>query len=227
MEDRGVILIIINGPDGATLDYTSRYVNMLEKIGRKYAEFDKFFAVVGNPTVAQGAVFLGAKPWVERSKSTLDLAREMMPAVAGLPGVMAFPITPPSLGQAFRERPFNFVVLTGDSYENLAKVTKTLQEEIAKNPGIVSADVDLRLNKPELSLEVDRDRAADLGIPVETIVRAVETAMGGRTVTQFKRNGEQYDVVVQAAANGRASPDGIEKIFVRGKADAKIGRAHV
>jgi multidrug efflux pump len=222
MEDRGVILIIINGPDGATLDYTSKYVNMLEKIGRKYTEFDKFFAVVGNPTVAQGAVFLGAKPWAERPKSTLDLAREMMPAVASLPGVMAFPITPPSLGQAFRERPFNFVVLTGDSYENLAKVTKLLQDEIAKNPGIVSADVDLRLNKPELSLEVDRDRAADLGVPVETIARAVETAMGGRTVTQFKRNGEQYDVVVQADAKGRASPDGIEKIFVRGKGDAMV-----
>jgi multidrug efflux pump len=222
MEDRGVILIIINGPDGATLDYTSKYVNMLEKIGRKYNEFDKFFAVVGNPTVAQGAVFLGAKPWAERPKSTLDLAREMMPAVASLPGVMAFPITPPSLGQAFREQPFNFVVLTGDSYENLAKVTKLLQDEIAKNPGIVSADVDLRLNKPELSLEVDRDRAADLGVPVETIARAVETAMGGRTVTQFKRNGEQYDVVVQADAAGRSSPDGIEKIFVRGKGDAMV-----
>ncbi|NCV63041.1 MAG: efflux RND transporter permease subunit, partial [Betaproteobacteria bacterium] len=222
MEDRGVILIIINGPDGATLDYTSKYVNMLEKIGRKYAEFDKFFAVVGNPTVAQGAVFLGAKPWAERPKSTLDLAREMMPAVASLPGVMAFPITPPSLGQAFRERPFNFVVVTGDSYENLAKVTKQLQDEIAKNPGIVSADVDLRLNKPELSLAVDRDRAADLGVPVETIARAVETAMGGRTVTQFKRNGEQYDVVVQADARGRDSPDGIEKIFVRGKGDVMV-----
>jgi multidrug efflux pump len=222
MEDRGVILIIINGPDGATLDYTSKYVNMLEKIGRKYNEFDKFFAVVGNPTVAQGAVFLGAKPWAERPKSTLDLAREMMPAVASLPGVMAFPITPPSLGQAFRERPFNFVVVTGDSYENLAKVTKQLQEEIAKNPGIVSADVDLRLNKPELSMEVDRDRAADLGVPVETIARAVETAMGGRSVTQFKRNGEQYDVVVQADAKGRDSPDGIEKIFVRGKGDAMV-----
>jgi multidrug efflux pump len=156
MEDRGVILVIINGPDGATLDYTQKYVNMLEKIGRKYSEFDKFFAVVGNPTVAQGAVFLGALPWDERKRSTLDMAREMMPAMGGMSGVMAFPITPPSLGQAFRERPFNFVVLTNDSYENLAKVTKTLQDEIAKNPGIVSLDVDLRLNKPEISLEVDR-----------------------------------------------------------------------
>jgi multidrug efflux pump len=62
----------------------------------------------------------------------------MMPSVAGLPGVMAFPITPPSLGQAFRERPLNFVVLTNDSYENLAQVTKTMQDEIAKNPGILS-----------------------------------------------------------------------------------------
>jgi len=106
------------------LEYTAKYVNMLEKIGRKYNEFDKFFAVVGNPTVAQGAVFLGALPWDQRKKSTLDLAREMMPSVAGLPGVMAFPITPPSLGQAFRERPFNFVVLTNDTYENLAQALK-------------------------------------------------------------------------------------------------------
>jgi len=222
MEDRGVILVIINGPDGATLGYTQKYVNMLEKIGRKYTEFDKFFAVVGNPTVAQGAVFLGALPWDERKRSTLDIAREMMPAMGGMSGVMAFPITPPSLGQAFRERPFNFVVLTNDSYENLAKVTKTLQEEVAKNPGIVSLDVDLRLNKPEISLEVDRERAADLGIPVETIARAVETAMGGRSVTQYKREGEQYDVVVQTEAKNRNTPMDVEKIFVRGRADTMV-----
>ena len=222
MEDRGVILIIINGPDGATLEYTSKYVNMLEKIGRKYSEFDKFFAVVGNPTVAQGAVFLGALPWDQRQKSTLDMAREMMPSVAGMPGVMAFPITPPSLGQAFRERPFNFVVVTNDTYENLAKVTKTLQDEIAKNPGILSLDVDLRLNKPEISLEVDRERAADIGVPVETIARAVETAMGGRIVTQYKRQGEQYDVVVQTDASNRGTPTDIEKIFVRGKGDNMV-----
>ena len=222
MEDRGVILVVINGPDGSTLEYTSKYVNMLEKLGRRYSEFDKFFAVVGNPTVAQGAVFMAAKPWDERPKSTLEIAREMMPLMSTVPGVMAFPITPPSLGQAFRERPFNFVVITGDSYENLAKVTKTFQDEIAKNPGIQGVDVDLRLNKPEISMEVDRDRAADLGIPVETIARAVETAMGGRTVTQFKSNGEQYDVVVQATAQGRDTPSGIEKIFVRGHGDAMV-----
>ena len=222
MEDRGVILTVINGPDGATMDYTTRYTLALEKMADKYTEFDRIFTVVGNPTVAQGNVFYRARPWEERKKTTLEIARDMTPAVAGLPGVTAFPITPPSLGQPFRERPLNFVILTSDSYQNLAQVVRSFQEEIAKNPGIVSVDTDLRLNKPEISMEVDRERAADMGVPVEQIARAVETMMGGRQVTRYKREGDQYDVIVQTASTGRDTPDDIERVFVRGKGDAMI-----
>ena len=142
IEDRGVILTVINGPDGATMDYTTRYTLALEKMAEKHPEFDRIFTVVGNPTVAQGNVFYRAKPWEDRNKSTLEIAREMTPAVSGLPGVSAFPITPPSLGQPFRERPLNFVILTSDSYQNLAQVVRSFQEEIVKNPGIVSVDTD-------------------------------------------------------------------------------------
>ncbi len=222
MEDRGVILTVINGPDGATMDYTTRYTMALEKMADKYPEFDRIFTVVGNPTVAQGNVFYRAKPWEERKKTTLEVAREMTPSVSGLPGVTAFPITPPSLGQPFRERPLNFVILTSDSYQNLAQVVRSFQEEIAKNPGIVSVDTDLRLNKPEISMEVDRERAADMGVPVDQIARAVETMMGGRQVTRYKREGDQYDVIVQTASTGRDTPDDIERVFVRGKGDAMI-----
>jgi multidrug efflux pump len=204
------------------MDYTTRYTLALEKMAEKYPEFDRIFTVVGNPTVAQGNVFYRAKPWEERTKSTLEIAREMTPAVSGLPGVSAFPITPPSLGQPFRERPLNFVILTSDSYQNLAQVVRSFQEEIAKNPGIVSVDTDLRLNKPEISMQVDRERAADMGVSVEQIARAVETMMGGRQVTRFKREGDQYDVIVQTAASGRDTPDDIERVFVRGKGDAMI-----
>jgi multidrug efflux pump len=222
IEDRGVILTVINGPDGATMDYTTRYTLALEKMAEKYPEFDRIFTVVGNPTVAQGNVFYRAKPWEDRKKSTLEIARDMTPSVAGLPGVTAFPITPPSLGQPFRERPLNFVILTSDSYQNLAQVVRSFQEEIAKNPGIVSVDTDLRLNKPEISMEVDRERAADMGVPVDQIARAVETMMGGRQVTRYKREGDQYDVIVQTAPTGRDTPDDIERVFVRGKGDAMI-----
>ncbi len=222
IEDRGVILTVINGPDGATMEYTTRYTLALEKMAEKYHEFDRIFTVVVNPTVAQGHVFYRAKPWEDRTKSTLEIAREMTPAVSGLPGVSAFPITPPSLGQPFRERPLNFVILTSDSYQNLAQVVRSFQEEIAKNPGIVSVDTDLRLNKPEISMQVDRERAADMGVSVDQIARAVETMMGGRQVTRFKREGDQYDVIVQTGASGRDTPDDIERVFVRGKGDAMI-----
>ncbi len=222
LEDRGVILTVINGPDGATMDYTTRYAQTLERMGNKYPEFDRIFTVVGNPTVAQGNVFYRAAPWEQRTKTTLEIAREMTPSIAGLPGVTAFPITPPSLGQPFRDRPLNFVIVTTDSYQNLAQVVRSLQEEIAKNPGIVSVDTDLRLNKPEISMDVDRERAADMGVPVENIARAVETMMGGRQVTRYKREGDQYDVMVQTAPSDRDTPDDIEHIFVRGRNDAMI-----
>ncbi len=222
LEDRGVILTVINGPDGATMDYTTRYAQAIERMGSRYPEFDRLFTVVGNPTVAQGNVFYRARPWEERQRTTLEIAREITPMVSTLPGVTAFPITPPSLGQGFRERPLNFVILTTDSYQNLAGVVRAFQEEIAKNPGIVSVDTDLRLNKPEINLEVDRERAADMGVPVDAIARAVETMMGGRQVTRYKREGEQFDVLVQTAPSGRDTPDDIEKVFVRGRNDAMI-----
>jgi multidrug efflux pump len=222
MEDRGVILNVINGPDGATMNYTARYAQAIERIGSGYKEFDRTFTVTGNPSVAQGNVFLRALPWEERTRSTMDIAREMSPRISGLPGVTAFAITPPSLGQGFRERPVSFVVVTSDSYQNLAQVVRSFQEEMAKNPGLISVDTDLRLNKPEFRMEVDRERAADLGIGVDAVARAVETMMGGRNVTRYKREGEQYDVMVQTNTTGRDTPDDIEKIFVRGRNEAMI-----
>jgi len=218
LEDRGVVLARVNAPDGATLAYTDRYVRSVERIAEDYPEFDRIFATVGNPTVSQANVFFRAKPWEERSRTTLEMARTMSPKFAAVPGVSAAPITPPSLGQGFRSQPIEFVIITSDSYQELAKTVRSFQDELAKNPGFVQVDTDLRLNKPEIKLEVDRERAADMGVNVDVIARAIETLLGGRKVTRYKRGGEQYDVIVQTTASGRDTPDDIEKIFVRGKA---------
>jgi multidrug efflux pump len=222
MEDRGVILANVTAPDGATLDYTNRYAQALEKMGQPFPEFDRIFGNVGNPTVAQASVVYRTVDWDERKRSTMDMARELQPKFNALPGVNVFTITPPSLGQGFRDRPVNFVIQTSDSYQNLNAVTRQMQDEIAKNPGIVSVDVDLRLNKPELRIEVERDKAADLGVSVEVVAKAIETLLGGRNVTRYKRDGEQYDVIVQTQASGRTTPDDIDRIYVRGRNDAMI-----
>ncbi|MDP2032804.1 MAG: efflux RND transporter permease subunit, partial [Polaromonas sp.] len=222
LEDRGTILATVNAPDGATLDYTNRYAEALEKMGQPYPEFDRIFASIGNPTVSQASVIYRTVDWEDRSRSTLDMARELQPKFASLPGVTAFPITPPSLGQGFRERPLNFVIQTSDSYENLNLVVEQMLAEIAKNPGIQSPISDLRLNKPELRIDVNREKAADLGVSVEVVARAIETMLGGRNVTRYKRDAEQYDVIVQTQASGRSTPEDIEGIYVRGRSDAMI-----
>lgn len=222
LEDRGTILVNVTAPDGATLDYTDRYALELEKIGRDYPEFDRIFANIGNPTVAQGSVIYRTVDWEQRERSTLDMVRELQPKVGALPGVNAFLITPPSLGQGFRSRPLTYVIQTSDSYENLNAVTRQMLAEMAKNPGIIAPDADLRLNKPELRVSVNRERAADLGVGVDVVARAIETMLGGRTVTRYKRDAEQYDVIVQTEARGRTTPENIDSIYVRGRNDAMI-----
>ena len=217
MEDRGVILANVTAPDGSTLEFTNRYAQALEKMGQPFKEFDRIFANVGNPTVAQASVVYRTVDWDNRTRSTMDMARELQPKFNALPGVTAFPLTPPSLGQGFRERPLNFVIQTSDSYQNLNTVVRQMLDEIAKNPGIVSPDVDLRLNKPELRIEVERDKAADLGVSVEVVAKAIETLLGGRNVTRYKRDAEQYDVIVQTEASGRNTPEDIDRIYVRGQ----------
>jgi multidrug efflux pump len=222
LEDRGVILATVNAPDGSTLEYTDRYARSLEKFGQAYPEFDRIFSNMGNPTVGQGSVVYRAVDWDERKRTTLEIARELGGKFNSLPGVNAFPITPPSLGQGFRERPLNFVIQTSDSYQNLNQLTRQLMDEVAKNPGILSPDVDLRLNKPELRIEVDRVKAAELGVSIEVVARTIETMLGGRVVTRYKRDAEQYDVIVQTLVASRNTPDDIDVIQVRGRNDTMI-----
>jgi multidrug efflux pump len=217
LEDRGVILATVNAPDGATMAYTERYMLAIERIGMSYPEFDRVFVVTGNPTVSQGISFMRAVDWSQRKKSTLELARELQPKLASLPGVSAFPVTPPSLGQGFRERSINFVIVTSDSYANLAQVSQQMLNEMARYPGIVQPDSDLRLNKPEIFIKVDRDRAHDAGVAVDQVARAIETMLGGRNVTRYKLGSEQYDVIVQTQASGRSTPEHIDRLFVRGQ----------
>jgi multidrug efflux pump len=146
----------------------------------------------------------------------------LQPKLAQLPGVQAFPVTPPSLGQGFRSRPLSYVIVANDSYANLGRVVQQFQAEMAKNPGFVQVDTDLRLNKPELVLEVDRERAQDAGVSIDQVARAVETLLGSRNVTRYKRDAEQYDVTVQLEAGSRSTPEQIQQLFVRGRGDAML-----
>jgi len=222
IEDRGVIFTAISGPDGASLDYTESFAKRIETIGLSVPEVDRVFVVSGNPTVDQAVAFLRTTDWSERSRKTTDIIKEVQPKMSAIPGVLAFPNAPPSLGQSVRDRPVGFVVTSSDSYETLGRTVGLIMADAAKNPNFVGLDTDLRLNKPELNITVNRDRAADMGVSVEAIGRAVETMMGGRQITRFKRGGDQYDVIVQMDVSERNTPEDINKIFVRNRSGQMV-----
>ena len=222
LEDRGVIAMPIRAPDGATLEYTARYLDALESIAAQYPEFDRRFLFMGGGQVSSAFGVLRTVDWTERTRTTPELAQLLLPQIMALPGISAFPVTPPSLGQGFRERSINYVLVSGDSYPNMARAAQAMIAEMQANPGIVQPDSDLQLNKPEIFIDVDRARAADMGVSVEAVARTVETMLGGRVVTRYKRDAEQYDVLVQTSAAGRATPEDIDRIFVRGRNETMV-----
>ena len=216
IEDRGIIFGIISAPEGSTVKYTSDYVKRVEDIYQTVPEMARYNSIVGFPTVSDGRAILRLKDWNERSRSQQQIAADLAPKFRALAGVNAFAISPASLGQG-RDKPLQFVIMTSAPYEELQQYVDRLIAETAKNPGLADVDSDLRLNKPELKIAVNRDKIADVGANVESLGRTLETMLGGRQVTRFKQDGEQYDVIVQVADVDRSNPDDITNIYVRGR----------
>ena len=131
--------------------------------------------------------------------------------------MQAFASNPGSLGTRGFGKPFQFVIQSSASYEEINALANQLVERLKDNPGLADIDTDMRLNKPEVEVEIDRNRVADLGLDISVIGRTLETLLGGRNVSTFQIGSEQYDVTVALPPEERTSPDTLNRIFVRGK----------
>ena len=217
LEDRGVIFGFVSAPEGSTSDYLVKYVEQVEGIYRTLPEMQAYGGNGGFPNVADGTAILRLKDWKDRTRTQGDVAKELLPKFQGLAGVQAFPSQPGSLGQSPRAKPVEFVVLAAVPYEQMQGFIQLMQAEMQKNPGFVNIDTDLRMNTPELRVRVNRDKVLDVGGNVDVVGRTLETMLGGRLVTRFKQDGEQYDVIVQIARDGRDTPERISEINVRNR----------
>jgi multidrug efflux pump len=215
LEDRGAILGIMIAPEGATVDYTDAYAKQIEQIYAGVPDAERYFVATGFPTATQAFSFLGLKPWEERERSTTQVAASIGGPMFGVPGVLAFPITPASLGASPFGKPVEFVIRDSRDYDEIAKTVDAFLAELRKEPRLLALDTDLKINTPQLLVQVNRELVGDLGLDVATIGRTIETMVGGRTVTKFKRDGQQYDVIVQLRENERANPDDLTRVFVR------------
>ncbi len=214
-EDRGVIVSIGIGPEGSTPTYFDKYAKQVESIYQKVPERISTFLIIGCPDETKFISFNRFKPWEERERTTKEIVPTIMPQLSQVAGVMALATLPPSLGQGTSSSPIEFILQTTGTYADLGKMIGQLMERIGKNDGLVNPVPDLKLNKPQLSVQVDRDKAALLGVGVSDIGRTLETLLGSRKVTTFKLDGDQYDVMLQLADEERRTPDQLEQIYVR------------
>ena len=222
LEDRSFFIGILSAPDGATMNYTERYARNVEQIYQQnIPEIDTFFMVVApglerpNP-VNVALSFVRLKPWEARSRSQQQITQAIGPKLFMQPGILAFVINPPSLGQSFRNPPVQFVV-QANSYAELDQLVDKLVTKAKTYKGLQNVDSDLKLNKPQLKLDLNRDKIADVGASVEAVGKTLEILLGGRQITRFKREGKQYDVIVQLADSERQQPHDLTAIYVRGK----------
>ncbi len=216
VEDRGYFFTIAIGAEGVTPEYMSEASRGKEAVYQSLPDVKGYFVVAGYPKSTQGISFVPLKPYEERSVHSTEVAMQAMQGFFMIPEIFAFAMPPQSLGSS-SSTPISIMLMSSKGYEDILVAGRQLVQKMNENPGINQVRLDLNLDKPELIVDIQRQKAANLGIEVETIAKTLETLLGSRTVTRFKRGNKQYDVRLQLEESQRLTPRSIEDIYLRSK----------
>ncbi len=214
-EDKGWFFSIIIAPEGSSLAYTDGYQRQAEAVLDKTKDVESYFSVVNiGDGVSRGMIFTNLVDFEHRTRSIQDIIGGVQAGYFAIPGVFAFANNPPAFGFG---NPVQFVIQNPD-FNLLVKGNDTLLARARGLKGRVNVDSDLRVNKPELTVNFDRDRAEDLGVPVGDVATTLQVLLGGNRTSTFTRNNKQYDVIVQLDPRARATPSDMTGLYVRGRA---------
>ncbi len=219
-EDRGQIQIQITGPEGATLSFTDQYQRQVEQILAAVPEIDNYTSSVGGGgggnagSVSGGQIFVRFLDWSKRKRSAQQIIEDLRPKLARIPGVQAFANNPPAFGGYGSAVQY---VIRNPNFDSLYFGVQAVLARARKIPGLINVDTDLRINKPELSVSYDRDRAEDLGVPVRDVAGTMQALLGGQQIGTFTMNNKLYYVMVQLAPEARSTPRDMSGLTVRGR----------
>ena len=197
------------------MQYTDGYVRQVEQIVGRSPDVNGYFTIIGGFAGGVNSAFIGVimKDWSQRKTSVDQMIGGLFPQLMGISGVLAFPYAPGAIGFS---QPIQYVVQNPD-FTKLTDVMGPFVGRVSQIKGLANVQTDLFVNKPELRVTFDRDRAEDLGIPVRDVASALQTFLGGRRVSTFTRNDKLYYVMVQLDPKDRATPSDMRGIYLRGK----------
>ena len=228
-EDRGAFFVIIKAPQGSGFNFTKSKAEDIEKLllpelGK--GEYRRLIMRVpgfgrSSKQVNSGFIIVLLEPWKKRDRHGVKIMRESFGKISRVPGVLAFPVMPQGIRTGGIQSPVQFVIL-GNTYDQLIEWKNIIKREARKNPGLTSIQDDFDLNKPQLNVQINQKKAADLGVSTEDIGRTIETIFGSKSVTRFTQDGKEYSIILQGDIKDRQEPDSINKIFVRSKNNNKL-----
>jgi multidrug efflux pump len=215
-EDQGAIVAIVEGPTSANLAYTKKYSHLIDEIFAKVPEMANYMMINGYPAGVNTALgILILKPWSERKEPLQKTIEALNPALMSITGVRAFAFNDSALPGANSNEPVGFMLKTMGSYEELNAAMDKLKAAVAKNPRLINVQSDLKLDKAQVRIDVDRSKASQMGISASGIGSTLGMLLGEPTVTRFVMNGRSYPVIPQLQSDFRRNPAELEQINIR------------
>lgn len=228
-EDQGVFMVRVSGPEGASMSYMQDQVNQMQDAVLPYLESGEVKSVVsmlpgfggGGSGVSSGMSIVALPDWETREKSTQQVMRELGAAWANQPGLQINMFMRSGLVRGGGGLPVQFVI-GGRTFEELAEWRDLLIARGEASGMFTRMSSDYLETRPGLTVTVDKTRAADLGVSIQSIGRTLQAMMSESRVTTFADRGEEYDVILQAEESQRASPDDLTNIYVRSESSGQL-----
>jgi len=230
-EDRGVYLIIGKTDEGSSFQYTAdkaeeierRLTPLINKEGESYKRIVMRVPGFGRASKSYNSFIIIAllDDWKNRDESAKKIMRKAMGKIVTVPQALAFPISPQSIRVSQFNKPIQLVLL-GKNYEELELWQKVIMVELRKNRNLAAVESDYSKNKPEIKLIINRKKAQDLGVSIQSIGTTVSTLFSGKTVTKFNQLGKEYPIILQANIENRKKSESLSKIFVRSDTTGKL-----
>jgi multidrug efflux pump len=228
-EDRAMIRIFVTAPEGSSINYLDRQLRQVEEISMAEVENGNArrvnvrtggFGRQGD--VSTGMVIIPLNLWDQRDESAGAVADRLRQQTQGIAGArinvnqVGSPLTRNST------RPLA-IAMGGGEYEEIVQWRDKVMQRVAQeNPRILNLESDYLERQPRVIVQIDRNKAADLGVSLQNVGRTLETMMGSRIVTTFERAGEEYDVMLQARETQRASVGDLDNLYVRSDKNGEL-----
>jgi len=221
-EDQGIVFMMTQSPQPTNLDYINGYTDQFVEIFKTFPEYYSSFQINGFNGVQSGIGGFLLTPWDQRSRTQMEILPEVQAKLNQIPGLQIFGFNLPSLPGTGEGLPFQFVINTPNDYESLLQVAERVKARAQESGKFAFLDIDLAFDKPEIVVDIDREKAAQMGVSMEDLGSTLSSLLGEGEINRFTIDGRSYKVIAQVERAYRDNPGWLDSYYVRSESGIMV-----